>query len=89
MNNKPFDKAAFKEKLDAQTSFPALYMFKFIVPKGQEEEVKSLFPMNEVIFKESAKGTYISATIKVMMKDSDAILKVYDEASKIEGIISL
>lgn len=87
--NKVFDKAAFKEKLDAQTSFPALYMFKFIVPKGKEEEVRKLLPKHEVTLKESAKGTYVSATIQAMMRDSDAIMKVYEEASKIEGIIAL
>ncbi|MBD8491112.1 DUF493 family protein [Echinicola sp. CAU 1574] len=87
--NKVFDKAAFKEKLDEQTTFPALYMFKFIVPKGKEDEVKRLLPNNQITFKASAKGTYISATIKAMMKDSEAIIKVYEEASKIEGIISL
>jgi len=87
--NKIFDKVAFKEKLDAQNSFPALYMFKFIVPKGKEDEVAALMPNNDVVFKESAKGTYVSATIKAMMQDSEAILRIYEKASKIEGIISL
>ncbi|AWW30513.1 DUF493 domain-containing protein [Echinicola strongylocentroti] len=89
MMKKEFNKAAFKEKLDEQTTFPALYMFKFIVPKGKEDQVKELLPKHEVVFKESAKGTYVSATIKAMMRDSEAIMAVYDRASKIEGIISL
>ncbi|GGF34779.1 hypothetical protein GCM10011339_23830 [Echinicola rosea] len=89
MMKKEFNKAAFKEKLEEQTSFPALYMFKFIVPSGKEDEVKDLLPKHEVVFKESAKGTYVSATIKAMMKDSQSIIDVYDRASKIEGIISL
>ncbi|AGA77124.1 DUF493 family protein [Echinicola vietnamensis] len=89
MMKKEFNKAAFKEKLDEQTSFPALYMFKFIVPSGKEDEVRGLLPKHEVVFKESAKGTYVSATIKAMMRDSQSIIEVYERASKIEGIISL
>ncbi|WP_215226462.1 DUF493 family protein [Echinicola shivajiensis] len=86
---KEFDKKAFKAKLEEQNSFPALYMFKFIVPRGKEGEVAELLPNNETNLKESAKGTYISVTIKAMMPDSDSILGIYEKASKIEGIISL
>ncbi|UCS94473.1 DUF493 domain-containing protein [Echinicola marina] len=86
---KEFDKKAFKTKLEEQNSFPALYMFKFIVPKGKEAEVASLLPNNEISLKESAKGTYVSVTIKAMMPDSDSILGIYEKAAKIEGIISL
>ncbi|WP_186757364.1 DUF493 family protein [Echinicola salinicaeni] len=86
---KEFNKEAFKAKLEEQNSFPALYMFKFIVPKGKEGEVANLLPNNETSLKESAKGTYVSVTIKAMMPDSDAILEIYEKASKIEGIISL
>mgnify|MGYP006207108653 CR=1 FL=1 len=46
--NKTFDKEAFKEKLEAQMTFPALYMFKFIVPTGQEHEVAALLPNNKI-----------------------------------------
>jgi uncharacterized protein len=84
-----FDKEAFKAKLEEQMSFPAMYMFKFIIPNGKESEVSQLLPNNEMILKQSAKGTYLSATIKAMMPSSDAILEVYEKASKIEGIISL
>ncbi|MDN3668978.1 DUF493 family protein [Echinicola jeungdonensis] len=87
--NKIFDREAFKQKLEEQSSFPTLYMFKFIVPNGKEDEVAALLPNNDIKLKESAKGTYVSVTIKAMMPDSDSILNIYDEASKIEGIISL
>lgn len=79
----------FKEKLDVEYSWPALYMFKFIVPKGQEDKVKSLFPYNEVIMKTSKNGNYISLTAQVMMNSSEAIVKVYEDAYKIKGVISL
>lgn len=84
-----FNRAAFKEKLEAQSSFPILYMFKFIVPNGKENEVAALLPNNKMTLKTSSKGTYVSATIRAMMPSSDAILAVYDKAAEIEGVISL
>jgi len=87
--NKKIDLASFKEQLDAQTNFPTLYMFKFIVPMGKEGEVAKLLPNNEMVLKESAKGSFVSATIQAMMPSSDAIVAIYERASEIEGIISL
>ncbi len=81
--------ADFKKKLDAVNDWPSLYMFKFIVPNGRENEVKALFPMNEVIEKPSSKGTYTSLTIKVMMPGSEAIIDIYKKASEIKGLIAL
>jgi uncharacterized protein len=84
-----FNRAAFKEKLEAQSSFPILYMFKFIVPNGKENEIAAILPNNKMTLKTSSKGTYVSATIKAMMPSSDAILEVYDKAAEVEGVISL
>lgn len=88
MNSK-FDKASFKEKLESSGDFPMLYMFKFIVPKGKEPEVNALFPKNEVYLKPSSGGKYISTTIQAMMDSADQILALYEQASEIEGVISL
>ncbi|CAN5436167.1 DUF493 family protein [soil metagenome] len=79
----------FKEKLDSQHVWPSLYMFKFIVPKGTEQEIQSLFPRNELTLKKSKQGNYISLTAKVMMGSSDEIIRIYREAYKIEGVIAL
>lgn len=84
-----FDRQAFKDKLEAQTTFPTLYMFKFIVPNGSELQVAALLPNNKMTLKHSSKGTYVSATIKAMMPNSDSILDIYEKASNIEGVISL
>jgi putative lipoic acid-binding regulatory protein len=84
-----FNRQSFKEKLEAQNSFPTLYMFKFIVPSGSETAVAALLPNNKMSLKTSSKGKYVSATIKAMMPNSDAILDVYEKASAIEGVISL
>ena len=80
---------SLKAKLDEQSSFPSLYMFKFIVPKNKVDEVKTLFPRHDVTTKPSSKGAYVSVTAKIMAKSSDEIISIYKEAWKIDGIISL
>ncbi len=84
-----FSTKEFKEKLEGAHKFPTLYMFKFIVPDAKKEEVKGLFPRNEVNFKPSSKGTYVSVTARVMMSSSDAVIEVYKKAYQIEGILAL
>lgn len=80
---------SFKEKLDNEYQWPSLYSFKFIVPKGKEDEVKVIFHQHEVKEKASSKGNYISVTAKVMAQSSDTIIDYYIKASKIEGVIAL
>ncbi len=84
-----FNKATFKEKLEANGQFPMLYMFKFIVPNGKESQVAELFPKNEMLVKESSGGKYVSTTIQAMMDSADQIIDIYEKASSIEGLISL
>lgn len=86
---KEFDKEAFKEKLIASGEFPQLYMFKFIVPQGKEGEVAALFPKHEITTKESSGGKYVSTTVQAMMENPDQIILIYEQASSIEGLISL
>lgn len=86
---KKFDKTAFKEKLEAVGQFPMLYMFKFIVPMGRENEVAVLFPKNEMLLKPSSGGKYVSTTIQVMMDSADQIIEIYEKAAEIEGVISM
>jgi len=83
------DISSFKKKLEEVHNFPTLYMFKFIVPNDKLIEVEALFPKNEIITKPSSGGKYISTTIRVMMESADHIVSLYQEAKKIEGIISL
>jgi uncharacterized protein len=79
----------FREKLDQHHSWPSLYVFKFIVPSGKEEEVKKLFPLHTTTEKPSKQGNYISITIQMMMPSSDAVIDIYQKASHIEGIVAL
>jgi uncharacterized protein len=79
----------FREKLDQHYSWPSIYIFKFIVPAGKEQEVKQLFPMHIVNERQSGKGNYTSITIQMMMPSSDAVIDIYVRASQIEGIVAL
>jgi len=81
-----------KRLLDDQNQWPAVYMFKFIIPTDREKfvKLKNIFGESaEVSSRESGKGKYTSVTIKEMMLDSDSILARYAEVKVIEGIISL
>ena len=80
---------SFREKLDKHYAWPSLYLFKFIVPTGKEQEVKNLFPRHETSDKLSKQGNYTSITVQMMMPSSEAVIEVYEKASRIEGIVAL
>ena len=80
---------SFREKLDQHYAWPSLYMFKFIVPSGKEDDVKKLFPKHTSSEKQSKEGKYTSVTVQMMMPSSEAVVKVYEKASAIEGLIAL
>lgn len=84
-----FTTAEFKQKLDEVHHFPTMYMFKFIVTEEKKSAVESLFPSNELQFKPSSKGKYISVTAEVMMPSSDRVIEIYTKASQIPGLIAL
>lgn len=80
---------SFKEKLDNHYAWPSLYTFKFIVPKGSEEQMRKLFPMHTPSERSSKNGNYTSFTIQMMMPSTDAVIAVYQEASVVPGVIAL
>ncbi len=80
---------SFREKLDKHYAWPSVYIFKFIVPTGKEQEVKNLFPRHETTDKLSKQGNYTSITVQMMMPSGDAVIEVYEKASTIEGIVAL
>lgn len=80
---------SFREKLDQHYAWPSLYMFKFIVPSGKEDDVKRLFPRHIASEKHSKEGKYTSVTVQMMMPSSEAVVSVYERASAIEGLIAL
>lgn len=80
---------AFSEKLDSFYAWPSLYTFKFIVPTGREDEVRTLFPNHTDTSRASGKGKYTSLTFQMMMPSAQAVIDVYKRASSVEGIIAL
>ncbi len=81
---------SFREKLDRHYAWPSLYVFKFIVPAGKEEQLRQMFPLHVTSHvKASEKGNYISLTYQMMMPSSDAVIEVYKKVSVIEGIVAL
>ena len=84
------DEDKFKELLNKEYSFPAIYPFKFIVPAGEEKAIENLFKKGvEIKRKPSSGGKYTSFTIYAMMANAEEILALYSAASSISGIISL
>jgi len=75
-----------------EEKWPLLYFFKFIVPNDSMkiEKVKQLFPEPERLsFRTSRDIRYIAISSKEVMSDVDAIIRVYEKASEIEGVIAL
>lgn len=82
-----------KKQLEDDTTWPAPYLFKFIVPASLEKiaEIRAIFDGSaaDINTRDSTKGTYTSVSIKVTMESSDAVVEKYLEVSNIEGVISL
>ena len=82
-----------REQLEQDTSWPAPYMYKFIVPAQLEKlaEIEAVFDGSNASIqtRDSSKGTYTSISIKVTMSSADAVIEKYLEVSKVEGVISL
>jgi putative lipoic acid-binding regulatory protein len=82
-----------KAELDLSNAWPALYLFKFIVPSENDnvERVEQAFNCMGAVIKttKSRTGKFTSVSIDVQMKDSQEIVEKYQEVSVIKGIISL
>ena len=82
-----------KSELEESTTWPAVYLYKFIVPTNATNVnlVENTFNnMGADIKTHSSKtGKYTSISINVTMQDADKVIEKYQELSTIEGIISL
>jgi len=84
------DEEKFKDLLNQEYAWPAKYLFKFIVKEAGAAEVINLFDDSvDISQKPSTGGKYISFSIRSTMANAEEIMKVYNKASKIAGIISL
>ncbi len=82
-----------KIQLEENTDWPAVYLYKFIVPANKDNVAKleqnNAKKKAEFSTRDSSKGTYTSVSIKVIMDSPDSVIEKYIEVSKIEGVISL
>jgi len=79
----------FKQLLDDGYDWPGVYVFKFIVPKQNVEELKAVFEGHEIDIKASSKGSYHSLTSRIQVDSSEDVIAIYRAAGSIEGVISL
>ena len=82
-----------KVELDLSNSWPALYLFKFIVPTENDnvERVELAFDCMGAVIKttKSKTGKFTSISVDVTVKDAQEIVDKYLEVSTIKGIVSL
>ncbi len=79
----------FQALLDEQIDFPSEYLFKFIVPSSNLDELKHVFGHHPVKVRESRKGNYVSVTARMEVHSSDEVIAVYNAAAEVEDVISL
>jgi uncharacterized protein len=81
-----------KEVLNTHMGWPALYMFKFIIPTDNRKIalIESKFSEAAQISQyQSSGGKYISITIREIMLNADSVIDKYKEMKGIEGLIAL
>jgi len=82
-----------KVELDMSNTWPAFYLYKFIVPSVDDNvlRVEEAFDCMGAVIKttKSKTGKFTSISVDVTMKDAQEIVDKYIEVSAIEGIISL
>ncbi|HTG66325.1 MAG TPA: hypothetical protein VL859_08120 [Flavobacterium sp.] len=82
-----------RAELDKSNTWPAVYLFKFIVPTDAEKikQVELAFDCLGAVIKttQSKTGKFTSVSVDVQMSGPQAIIDKYIEVSTIEGIISL
>ena len=82
-----------KVELDVSNTWPAEYLFKFIVPAigDNVERVQLAFDCMGAVIKtrKSKTGKFTSISVDVTMKNAQEIVDKYLEVSTIKGIISL
>lgn len=82
-----------KGRLEETSSWPSIYLYKFIVPTvgTGRKEIESVFDDTGavIITKKSKNGKYTSISITVEMKNPDAVIEKYKMVGTVKGVISL
>ena len=81
-----------REKLE-ERNWPAVYLFKFIVPADNQKvaQTEALFGTKtaQIELRKSKTGKFVSVSAKEMMMDVDSVIRRYEEAVKIPGLMAL
>jgi putative lipoic acid-binding regulatory protein len=96
-NEKEKEVAEFYERLkvelDMSNTWPAEYLFKFIVPSVDDNviRVEEAFNCMGAVIKttKSKTGKFTSVSIDVTVKNAQEVIDKYQEVSTIKGIVSL
>lgn len=80
---------ALKRALDVSSVWPAKYVFKFIIPAGEQNHLLALLDGFPYSTRESRSGRYISVTCEVEMPSSEAVIEVYQRTAGVRGLMSL
>jgi hypothetical protein len=82
-----------KEKLETNHDFPEDYLFKFIIPNDQAKltEIYKIFDgiKHTLTNNDSKTGKYTSLSINAFVLDANQVVNIYQEVTKIEGVMSL
>ena len=85
--------ARLLEQLKGDTTWPAPYLYKFIVPANVQKisQIEAIFngANAQINTRDSSKGTYTSLSIKVMMTSPEKVIEKYKQVSQVDGVISL
>lgn len=84
--------STLRERLHQTTSWPSVYMFKFVLPNDNQKMalLRKIFEQDSRFFeKTSSKGNYISVTVKLVMLDPDEVIAHYRKVAEIEGVMML
>jgi hypothetical protein len=79
----------FKALLDEHHLWPTEYLFKFVVLAEQVQELKDILLNEELSFRSSKNGKYISVTLEKIMNSSSEVMTIYEKVWEVKGIISL
>lgn len=90
-NNLNDEYSKIRELLDAEYTWPALYIFKFVVPKASLSDLEQILgEYKSFLTKKSSKtGKYISVTLNITMESTESVIDIYKKVKQVKGVMAL